>query len=83
MADQTIIGDGKGLDILSASAVRAALEDCARSFNAATGVGVFVFTHSACAAGVSMAMRAAIIAWPMPQISVHWMSNSPVFAGLN
>lgn len=40
MADQTIIGDGKGLDILSASAVRAALEDCARSFNAATGVGV-------------------------------------------
>ena len=27
MADQTIIGDGKGLDILSASAVRAALEE--------------------------------------------------------
>jgi molybdate transport system substrate-binding protein len=40
MADQTIVGDGKGLDILSASAVRAALEDCAQCFHAAQGVGV-------------------------------------------
>jgi molybdate transport system substrate-binding protein len=40
MTDQTIVGDGKGLDILSASAVRAALEDCARSFHTSTGIGV-------------------------------------------
>ena len=36
MADQAIIGDGKGLDMLVASALRAALEDCAKAFHAAT-----------------------------------------------
>ncbi len=40
MSEQTIIGDGKGLDVLCASAVRAALTDCARSFENATRVGV-------------------------------------------
>lgn len=40
MSEEIIIGDGKGLDILCASAVRAALTDCAESFHRATGIGV-------------------------------------------
>ena len=40
MSGETIIGDGRGLDILCASAVRAALTDCADSFHRATGLGV-------------------------------------------
>ena len=44
MSDEIVIGDGNGLDagldILAASAVRAALTDCAGSFQRATGIGV-------------------------------------------
>ena len=40
MSGETIIGDGRGLDILCASAVRAALTDCAESVSRASGLGV-------------------------------------------
>lgn len=40
MADEAIIGNGMGLDILCASAVRSALTDCAESFHRASGIGV-------------------------------------------
>lgn len=40
MSEQSIIGDGKGLDILCASAVRSALSDCAEAFHRATNIGV-------------------------------------------
>ena len=40
MAEHSVIGDGRGIDILCASAVRAALTDCAQSFHRLTGIGV-------------------------------------------
>jgi len=39
MSDEIVVGGGKGLDILSASAEREALVDCANLFHRARGVG--------------------------------------------
>ena len=39
MSDEIAVGDGKGLDMLSASAVREALVDCANRYHRARGVG--------------------------------------------
>ncbi len=39
MSDEIVVGDGQGLDLLSASAVREALVDCAKLFFGAKGVG--------------------------------------------
>ena len=40
MSEQVIVGDGASLDILSASAVRAALTDIAQIFHGVSGIGV-------------------------------------------
>jgi hypothetical protein len=41
---------------------------------AAMDTGDLCIIQAACSSGVSITMRAGIRAWPMPQISVHWMS---------
>ncbi len=88
MSDEILIGDGKGVQILSASAVRESLADCARLFHRATGTGVTLRfdtsggIHKRVAAGETADMFASAID-PLRELAGRGLIGQPIAVGVS